>query len=365
VGLSVREARPSDARDMLALVRTALAEPGIAIPLEPEEFPYTLRRERRLLEAYAADEHRLFLVARRDDELAGLLNLAGEALPCSRHRVRLGMTVARPHRGRGVGRALLEAALAWAREAPYTTRVELDVYARNVPALRLYESCGFRTEASLRGPILEDGRPVDTHLMALALAGKRPVPYALESCAPEPEVAAPPGAAVRVRPADPRDVPALVALARTLRTDPDDTLPEAGLPDARDERERGDALDRLLEPGHGWLLVAEAGEVPVGRAWAERGPYRRLEHQAVIGVEVARPWRGRGVGRHLLETLHACVDRTGEVRRLTAFPFPEAAAARRLLASEGYLPEGRLEQRWWRPGRTCSELVLARHRAPA
>lgn len=54
------------------------------------------------------------------------------------------MWVAPEARGGGVGRLLLEAALAWAREAGGHAEASLWVNEDNPSALRLYGSCGFR-----------------------------------------------------------------------------------------------------------------------------------------------------------------------------------------------------------------------------
>ena len=53
------------------------------------------------------------------------------------------LAVAPDHRGAGRGRALVEALLHWAAEAGATTAY-LQVRAQNAPALRLYESMGFK-----------------------------------------------------------------------------------------------------------------------------------------------------------------------------------------------------------------------------
>ena len=53
------------------------------------------------------------------------------------------MAVTPAAQGRGVGRALLEAAIAWAR-AQKASRLYLESNSRLAPALRLYESVGFR-----------------------------------------------------------------------------------------------------------------------------------------------------------------------------------------------------------------------------
>ena len=59
----------------------------------------------------------------------------------------LRMYVAASSAGNGVGRALLRAAIARARELPGVTKVNLTVAAENPRAVGLYESEGFRTFA--------------------------------------------------------------------------------------------------------------------------------------------------------------------------------------------------------------------------
>lgn len=59
-----------------------------------------------------------------------------------------GMWVAPEGRGRGVGRALIEAVCAWASDRG-ATRVVLDAMAVNTRAIGLYQACGFAlTDAS-------------------------------------------------------------------------------------------------------------------------------------------------------------------------------------------------------------------------
>jgi GNAT superfamily N-acetyltransferase len=51
--------------------------------------------------------------------------------------------VAEGHRGRGIGRALIEDSLRWAREAGFRAMQFNAVAESNVPAIRLYERVGF------------------------------------------------------------------------------------------------------------------------------------------------------------------------------------------------------------------------------
>ncbi len=78
------------------------------------------------------------------------------------------MSVKQPWRGRGVGRALMTEALAWAPTVGIK-RIELYVYVRNAPAIRLYERFGFETEGRRRGFIREGDEYLDDLVMARLL----------------------------------------------------------------------------------------------------------------------------------------------------------------------------------------------------
>ena len=57
----------------------------------------------------------------------------------------IGMMVAREWRGRGVGTALMQVAIAYAREQGLH-KLTLSVFAHNEPAIALYRKCGFVEE---------------------------------------------------------------------------------------------------------------------------------------------------------------------------------------------------------------------------
>ncbi|HEV8649497.1 MAG TPA: GNAT family N-acetyltransferase [Actinomycetes bacterium] len=61
----------------------------------------------------------------------------------------LGMLVAEGWRGRGVGSALMEAAIGWARDAG-AHKIALQVWPHNQAGIALYEKFGFEREGYLR-----------------------------------------------------------------------------------------------------------------------------------------------------------------------------------------------------------------------
>jgi putative acetyltransferase len=68
--------------------------------------------------------------------------------------------------GRGVGTALMGAALELADGWLGLTRVELVVYADNAAGVALYEKFGFEVEGTHRRYALRDGGYVDAYAMA-------------------------------------------------------------------------------------------------------------------------------------------------------------------------------------------------------
>jgi RimJ/RimL family protein N-acetyltransferase len=103
-----------------------------------------------------------------DGEIRGHLDLHGGRLPSEFHRAMLGMGIERPWRGRGHGRALLAAAVAWSRGAGLAW-LDLGVFAHNRRARKLYAAVGFVEVGITRDRFRVDGAVVDDVAMVLAL----------------------------------------------------------------------------------------------------------------------------------------------------------------------------------------------------
>jgi RimJ/RimL family protein N-acetyltransferase len=101
-------------------------------------------------------------------EIVGHLDLHGGRLPSEFHRAMLGMGVERGSRGKGFGRALLAAAIAWARNAELAW-LDLGVFAHNERARALYAAVGFVEVGVTRDRFRVDGMMIDDVAMVLAL----------------------------------------------------------------------------------------------------------------------------------------------------------------------------------------------------
>jgi len=120
-------------------------------------------------------------VAEEDGRIVGWCDaLPGPAAFGMAHVGRLGMGVLNGHRGRGIGRLLLGAAVEGARGLGLQ-KIELDVFSSNEPAIALYRSFGFHEEGRRRRGRFVDGVYDDVLLMALDLNGPGPPDTALAS----------------------------------------------------------------------------------------------------------------------------------------------------------------------------------------
>ncbi len=161
--LSIRPARPEDAATLVAL--------GTAVGREPEAWLLnadgwrSAAEERRYLRAVRRHPDAAVFVAEEDGAIVGRMSVARDPHQASHHVADLGLMVALGHRRRGIGRALLEQAVAWARDAG-VTKLELHVFPWNEPAILLYERFGFEREGLRRDHYRRDGEYVDAVLMA-------------------------------------------------------------------------------------------------------------------------------------------------------------------------------------------------------
>jgi putative acetyltransferase len=161
--IRVRRAEPTGAPALVALAEAVGGEEGRWM-LTTDTWR-SVRDERRYLRAVRRHPDAAVFVAEEDGLVLARLSIARDPHPASRHVADLGLMVAEPARRRGIGRALLDQAVAWARGAGIR-KLELHVFPWNEPALQLYESFGFEREGYRSGHYERDGEYVDAILMA-------------------------------------------------------------------------------------------------------------------------------------------------------------------------------------------------------
>jgi RimJ/RimL family protein N-acetyltransferase len=161
----IRHANPSDADQLTGLADAVSAEPeGWLISVAGEW--RSAGDERRFLKVLRRYPHAAVFVAEREDgTLVGRLSVGRDPHPASAHVADVGLMVALDARRQGVGTALLQAAVDWAREAG-VSKLELHVFPWNEAAIALYEAFGFEREGFRKRHYRRGGEFVDAILMA-------------------------------------------------------------------------------------------------------------------------------------------------------------------------------------------------------
>jgi RimJ/RimL family protein N-acetyltransferase len=165
VSFVVRAADPADAEQLTRLAEAVSGEPEGWLISTGGEWR-SAGDERRYLKALRRYPHAAVFVAERDDgAVIGRLSVARDTHPASGHVADLGLMVAQDARRQGVGWALLEVAVGWARSSG-VRKLELHVFPWNEAAIALYEKFGFEREGYRKGHYHRATGDVDAILMA-------------------------------------------------------------------------------------------------------------------------------------------------------------------------------------------------------
>ena len=161
--IRIRDAEPGDARQLVELAQAVSRESG-AFLLTTDTWR-GVAEERRFIRSLRRNPDALLLVGEDVGMIVARLSAARDTHPASRHVADLGLMVAAEYRRRGIGRALLDRTVDWARHVR-VRKLELHVFPWNDPAIALYEAYGFEREGLRRGHYVRDGEEVDAVLMA-------------------------------------------------------------------------------------------------------------------------------------------------------------------------------------------------------
>ena len=158
--------RRATTRDAEALSRS-MGDPAVFPGLMQLPYPNDEQWTTRLADLNTpARSNDLLLVAERDGQLVGSAGLHPAVQLRRRHVSMLGISVAAPAQGQGVGTALMQALCDFADGWAQVLRIELTVFSDNARAIRLYEKFGFEHEGTHRAYALRDGVYADVLSMA-------------------------------------------------------------------------------------------------------------------------------------------------------------------------------------------------------
>ncbi len=166
----LRCAEVGDAPAILAYRRAQIGTHAFEINL-PDEVDLDPGKQREMIQESLDKSNWVYILALpgiRDQgsgasgQVLGGLLFRGQTKRRMQHHGTFGIAIDPGWRGRGIGRAMIEALLDWAAAHPSLVKVCLAVFANNSGATALYRSLGFVEEGrSLRHFQMEPGRFID------------------------------------------------------------------------------------------------------------------------------------------------------------------------------------------------------------
>lgn len=162
----IREASPEDAEKLIAFLAQVGGETDY-LSFGKEGLPISTEGEEKFIQSMKEEEHSVLYLAWKGEEIIGDASLNGFPRRMS-HRAEFGISVAKSEWGQGMGSALLQKIIEYAREHMIEL-INLEVRSDNRRAIQMYEKFGFRKIGTSPAYFKIDGEYYDFDLMVLDL----------------------------------------------------------------------------------------------------------------------------------------------------------------------------------------------------
>jgi len=166
--ICIRRPTADDAPAMIAFMHRLTGAHDNNTSFDPGQFNCTEEQQRAHIAGVQDSNKTICLVSEHRGRIIAITELARERRVTRSHVAVLGISIDLDYRHRGLGTKLMGLVLDWAR-AQRIKRIELKVFARNEPAIKLFRKFDFLEEGRHAGAFCKEGRYIDDVTMALLL----------------------------------------------------------------------------------------------------------------------------------------------------------------------------------------------------
>ncbi|HDR7890305.1 GNAT family N-acetyltransferase [Bacillus toyonensis] len=154
----IREAKEQDAERMLNAASKALINAPYMLSTVEGVKKMSVDAIQKTLKAYHENPNYVQFIAEVDGKLVGAIDFKNGNKEKISHQGAFAMTILPEYRNYGIGRALLETLINWAKNNSKIEKVCLEVMEDNLGAIQLYKNLGFFEEGKkAKGVKLDDG----------------------------------------------------------------------------------------------------------------------------------------------------------------------------------------------------------------
>ncbi|MEM9719031.1 MAG: GNAT family N-acetyltransferase [Bacteroidota bacterium] len=164
----IEEATTGDAQEVIQYFKVVADETSF-LSFGSTEFNKTVEVERKIIAQHREAENQLFILAKIQEKIAGILTVSANQKMRMKHKGEVGISVLQAYWGQGIGTTLMEYMIAWAKSNGMTRKLNLYVAVNNTTAIGLYKKMGFVEEGKMRRDSLINGDFVDCYCMGLLI----------------------------------------------------------------------------------------------------------------------------------------------------------------------------------------------------
>lgn len=166
--VAVREAGREDSHNLLTFLHKTGGESDF-LTFGPGELPVLAKDMEAFLEESIKAKNRIMMLALVEGKVIGSLYFAGGAKIRIQHTGEFGVSVLKDYWGQGIGTAMVEELIQWAKASGVIRKLNLRVRSDNEKAINLYNKIGFNHEGLISREFLISGKFFDCYCMGLKI----------------------------------------------------------------------------------------------------------------------------------------------------------------------------------------------------
>ncbi len=166
--IEIRKAKVEDAQAILDYL-DQIGKESDNLTFGEEGIGYTYEDEVKLIQSFEENLNSTMYLAIDHNKIVSIGNLSASKRERTKHISILGISVLKSHWNQGIGKMMMKTLIEFAKQAPDTKAIHLEVRSDNEVAIRLYRSVGFVKNSTIPNSMFIKHQYYDIDLMILEL----------------------------------------------------------------------------------------------------------------------------------------------------------------------------------------------------
>ena len=166
--LTISQAIPEDARNIIDFLNNIAGESD-NLTFGAGEFAIPLDQEKKFLSDSQKSKNSIMIIGKIDHRLVSISNISSSSKQRLEHAGDIGLSVSKEYWHLGVGTAMMQYLIDWAKGRKIIRKLNLSVRTSNQHAIELYKRAGFVEEGMKTRTMFINGKFCDTLEMGMEI----------------------------------------------------------------------------------------------------------------------------------------------------------------------------------------------------